>query len=198
MNTYTYEYGDNLYINLSNTCTNDCVFCVRQQDSIMGGLNLWLTEDATAKAVIDDLKKRDLSRYAMVVFCGYGEPTSNIDALIEVGKFLRTQNVKIKLNTNGQGSIYHKRDIVPEIAPYIDIVSVSMNECDAEHYQKVSHSEYDNAYEKVMEFIKECSTLIPKTVVTVVDIIPKEHIEKCQQIADELGVELRVRKYTKY
>ena len=198
MNIYTYEYGDNLYINLSNTCTNDCVFCVRRQGDMIEGQSLWLSEDAPAHKIIEDLEKRDLSRYTLVVFCGYGEPTSNIDALIEVGKYLRTKGVKVKLNTNGQGSVYHGRDIVPEIAPYIDIVSVSMNECDAESYQKVSQSEYDNAYEEVMDFIVKCTRFIPKTVVTVVDIIPKEHIDECQRIADELGVELRVRHYTNY
>lgn len=199
MNTYTYEYGDNLYINLSNTCTNDCVFCVRRQDEIMGGLNLWLSEDATAQQVIDDLEKRDLSKYRLVVFCGYGEPTSNLEALVEVGKYLRTKGVQIKLNTNGQGSLYHKRDIVGEIAPYIDIVSVSMNECDAEGYQKVSCSQYgEKAYEAVMDFIKGCVGVIPRVVVTVVDIIPKEHIDRCKEIAADLGAELRVREYTRY
>lgn len=199
MNTYTYEYGDNLYINLSNTCTNDCVFCIRRQEEIMGGLNLWLSEDATAKQVIDDLEKRDLSQYQMIVFCGYGEPTSNINALVEVGKYLRTKDVKVKLNTNGQGSLYHGRDIVPEIAPYIDVISISLNEKDAESYQKVSCSEYgEKSYEAVVEFIRESVKLIPKVVVTVVDIIPDDHIDECRRIAAELGAEIRVREYTQY
>lgn len=199
MNTYIYEYGDNLYINLSNTCTNDCVFCVRRQQSIMGGLNLWLSEDAKAKDVIADLEQKDLSKYAMVVFCGYGEPTSNIDALVEVGKYLRTKGVTVKLNTNGQGSLYHGRDIIPEIAPYIDIVSISLNECSAESYNKVSCSEYgEQAFDAVIAFIKGCVKAIPKVVVTVVDIIPEEHIKQCQSLANELGAELRVRNYTKY
>ena len=29
MDTITYELGNNLYINLTNRCSNDCEFCVR-------------------------------------------------------------------------------------------------------------------------------------------------------------------------
>lgn len=31
MNTYTYELDGNLYVNLTNKCTNDCAFCVRNE-----------------------------------------------------------------------------------------------------------------------------------------------------------------------
>lgn len=40
--TITYEYGDNLYINVTNRCPNACDFCLRNNST--GSLyadNLW-------------------------------------------------------------------------------------------------------------------------------------------------------------
>ncbi len=40
--TITYEYGDNLYINVTNQCPNACDFCLRNNST--GSLyadNLW-------------------------------------------------------------------------------------------------------------------------------------------------------------
>ena len=199
MNTYVYEYGENLYINLTNTCRCECAFCVRKQDTIMGGTNLWLDEDARAENVIAALKNYDLKAYKAVVFCGFGEPTANLDALMEIGRYLKEQGVLVRLNTNGHSSLYYGRDIVLELAEVIDIVSISLNECNAKDYQKIVKSEYgEKAYFAMLDFAKNCVKHIPQVVLTVVDIIPKEHIEECAKIAKELGAKFRIRHYTKY
>ena len=74
--TMTYEYGGNLYINVTNQCPNACEFCLRQNSS--GSLyadNLWYEgTEPTKEQLLADLKTRDLSKYTEIVFCGYGEP----------------------------------------------------------------------------------------------------------------------------
>ena len=69
--TITYEYGDNLYINVTNRCPNACDFCLRNNST--GSLyadNLWYEgAEPTKEEILADLKKRDLNSYAEIVFC---------------------------------------------------------------------------------------------------------------------------------
>ena len=100
-NTYVYQLGDATYINLTNQCTNDCTFCVRNTHDGVGGYNLWLDKEPEAKDIIDKLK--ELPTVEKAVFCGLGEPTMRHEVLIEVAKYLKTRGTHIRLNTTGQG-----------------------------------------------------------------------------------------------
>ena len=74
----TYDYYGSLYINLTNRCDCRCVFCIRDQaDSSLGGL--WLQEEPKKEDVLAEILGQDLSQYAEIVFCGYGEPTCRLD-----------------------------------------------------------------------------------------------------------------------
>ena len=73
MDTYVYEYGSGLYINLTNRCNNNCAFCLRHTNQGVGRHRLWLEHEPTAEQVIE--KMQNLSAYEEVVFCGFGEPT---------------------------------------------------------------------------------------------------------------------------
>ena len=58
--TITYEYGENLYINVTNRCPNACDFCLRNNST--GSLyadNLWYEgAEPTKEDILADLKKR--------------------------------------------------------------------------------------------------------------------------------------------
>ena len=69
MNNYVYEVGENLYINVTNKCSNKCSFCIRNGHDGMNGKNLWLDKEPTAQEIIDSLPE-DLTKYKEVVFCG--------------------------------------------------------------------------------------------------------------------------------
>ena len=92
--------------------------------------------------------------------------------------------------------MYHNRNIVPELGKIVDRVSISLNAPTAEKYQKVTHPKYENAFYGMIEFAKLAKETFEHTQLTVVDVIPKEDIELSQQLADEIGIHLRIRQFT--
>ncbi len=188
-----YPIRDSLYLNITNQCTNACVFCVRNYTDFVKGHNLRLNQEPTFNEVINALGQLD--KYREVVFCGYGEPTIRLDLLLEVARHLKSKNMQVRLNTNGQGNLIHQRNIVPELAGLIDVVSISLNVDESSKYDRLCKSSFGkNTYDKVIAFAKECKKYLPKTVITVLDM-PEVDLQECERIAQKLGIELRVRHY---
>jgi len=159
------------------------------------GHNLRLEHEPSYQEVTRSLNH--LEKYKEVVFCGYGEPTIRLDLLKEVARFLKSKNAKVRLDTNGQGNLIHKRNIVPELVELIDTTSISLNVEDSKKYDQLCKSEFgENTFEKVIDFAKECKRLLPKTALTFLDM-PGVDLKRCEKIAKELGVELRIRHYNK-
>ncbi len=129
------------------------------------------------------------------VFCGYGEPTCALENLIASARYQRKEKQvsPIRVNSNGLGNLYYKRDIVPQLAEVVDSISISLNEATAEKYEKSNPPILPHAYEAMLDFAEECGKLIPHTQLSIVDILPEEDIKACQRIADSRGVHLKVR-----
>ena len=188
-----YPIRDSLYLNITNQCSNACVFCVRNYTDFVKGHNLRLNQEPTLNEVINALQQ--LEKYREVVFCGYGEPTIRLDLLKDVARYLKSKKMQVRLNTNGQGNLIHGRNIVPELVGLIDVVSVSLNVDESIKYDRLCKSNFgENIFDKVIAFIRECKKFLPKTVITVLDM-PEVDLEKCERIAEELGVEFRIRHY---
>ena len=76
----TYEVDGNLYVNITNRCTNNCEFCIRNNgDGAYGSDSLWLEREPTKDEILASVFERDLTKYSEIVFCGYGEPTERLD-----------------------------------------------------------------------------------------------------------------------
>lgn len=192
MDTYVYRYNDALYINLTNQCTNNCTFCIRNSHDGVGGYDLRLHSEPEAFEIIQELEKAGVIKKA--VFCGLGEPTMRLDVLLRVAAYLKAKGVHVRLNTNGQGSVYAGTDIAPLLRGFVDTVSVSLNASNAADYQRDCQSDYgEEAFVHVLTFAKSCLAQGIKTVLTVVDVIGEEEIEKCRRIAEEAGAAFRVR-----
>ena len=57
-NVLVYTLDGKIYINLTNRCTNDCIFCLRNDKSDVCGQQLWLDdENSTSKDVIEQFEK---------------------------------------------------------------------------------------------------------------------------------------------
>lgn len=197
--TMTYEYGGNLYINVTNQCPNACDFCLRQNSS--GSLyadNLWYEgTEPTKEQILADLKTRDLSKYTEIVFCGYGEPAYRWDDMLWLAKSLKAMgDYTLRVNTNGLADCITGRNAAPELKGLMDVVSISLNAPTAEKYDAVCHSKYGPAaFDAMLHFTAEAVKVVPHVVMTVVSTMPAEDIETCRRICEGLGAKFRVREY---
>ena len=196
MNTITYVYGDKIYLNLTNKCSNNCEFCIRRNNDGLLDYYLWLDKEPTADEVIADLEKYELEKYDEAVFCGFGEPLYAIDVLIETADWLKAHGVKTRLNTNGQAGLISGPDTALNMKGRIDTVSISLNASDAEKYQKICHCKFnEEGFFEMLRFAVQCKKEGIRTVLSVVDVIGEEEVEKCRKVAKNVGVDFRVRTY---
>ena len=197
-NILVYELDKKIYINLTNRCTNECIFCLRQDKDDVCGQELWLdSEDFTSEDVIEQLKKFNLS--SEVIFCGYGEPMLKFEVLRQVAKYIKETypEIKIRVNTNGHANFIYKKNVVPELVGLVDEFSVSLNASNSEEYDELSQPKFENAYKEVKKFIKCSADAGIKTVASIVDGYKGRRldVEKCREIAESLGAKLRVREW---
>lgn len=192
-----YTYKNQVYANITNKCDCRCRFCIRNTEDAVGDAeNLWHKKDPTVEEIKKEMDNFDWEGYDELVYCGYGEPTCALDVLVETAKYAKEKfGVSIRINTNGLANLYHKRDVIPELATVTDTLSVSLNAPDKETYMNVTRPAFDNAFEGLQEFIKESRKVIPSVKVTVVDVLSEEDIEKSRLLAEKLGAQFRVRKY---
>ncbi|MBP3846167.1 radical SAM protein [bacterium] len=203
-NILVYQLEGKIYINLTNKCTNDCIFCLRKDKDDVKGQELWLDdENSGVNDVVvqfeEILRLRPQNYNDEVIFCGYGEPLLKLDVLKEVAKYIKDNypDTKIRINTNGHANYVYNRDIVPELKGLIDTISVSLNAESADEYNELSQPVFEGAYEEVKKFIKSCSDNGFETIASVVEGYKGRHLnlEKCEKIASDLGAKFRVREW---
>lgn len=199
-NNLVYILDGKIYINLTNMCSNNCIFCLRQQKDDVKGTNMWLeTEKISSDDVIEQLIPHKDKMAKGITFCGYGEPTMKFEVLKKVSQYIKSTypNTYIKVNTNGHGNIINDKDILPELKGLVDEFSISLNAQNEELYDKLSQPKVNNAYVEMKKFAKEASDLGFKTTMSVVsgfdgcDI----NLAECENIAHSLGAEFRNREF---
>lgn len=189
--TYTYQIGENLYINLTNRCSNRCTFCVRNGKEEYEGHALWIREEPTAAQVIGEIG--DASRYDEVVFCGFGEPTYRLDAIPEICTHVHKTGGKTRLNTNGHGSLIHGKNIAPLLKGQIDAVNISLNAPTEEAYVALCKPRYAGAFGAMLAFARDLKAEGISCWFSVVDCIGAEKIAACEALSQAVGIPLRVR-----
>ncbi|MCX7717408.1 MAG: TatD family nuclease-associated radical SAM protein [Candidatus Sumerlaeaceae bacterium] len=194
-----YPIRRSLYLNLTNRCTNLCVFCDRLGEAHVKGHNLRLQRDPDAAQVIAAVERAGgPSAYEEIVFCGYGEPTLRLPVMLEVARYLKQVTggaCRIRLNTNGHSDLINKRPTVPEMAGLIDCVSVSLNAADKETYDRLCQPfDREHSFEAVKAFIRSAVGVIPEVVASAV-AIPGLDLAPIEALARSLGAKFRVREY---
>ncbi|HEB73039.1 MAG TPA: YchF/TatD family DNA exonuclease [Nitrospirae bacterium] len=189
-----YKIRNSLYLNVTKECTNECYFCARFHSDTVQGHNLRISSDPTAEEMIEAMG--DPSRYDEIVFCGFGEPALRLDAIMQVARVVKEKGGRTRLNTNGHANQIAGKDVTPQLAGLIDIVSVSLNTADAATYNEICSPLIPDAYQAVIDFIKSAKASGLSVTATAVDIPGKVNAEDVRRLAeDELGVGFRLRSY---
>lgn len=193
----TYVLDNNLYVNVTNRCSNNCIFCIRNtQTGIKDGLDLWLDKEPSVEELLSSINQKDLSKYNELVFCGYGEPTYRIEDIVFIAKEVKnTSNIKIRINTNGHANLIHNKDITPLLKDCIDVVSISLNAKNKSEYNEICNSQFGiESFDGMLDFTSKCKKYVDKVILTIVDVLSPEDIRECSELANEVGVDFRVRK----
>lgn len=204
MYTLIYSISDEkepetVYVNLTNGCTNSCVFCLRNQKDDVCGSEMWHDDEYTIEDVIEQFKKYNPTPKE-VVFCGYGEPFLRKTMMKDFAKYLRKNHpeIKIRVNTNGHANAIYRTNVAEEFRGLIDEASISLNSDNSEQYDEICNPKIPNAYEEVKNFITACNKAGIRTVASVVTGFDKQHyinVENCKKIAQDLGADFKNREF---
>jgi TatD family-associated radical SAM protein len=187
-----------IYVNLTNRCNNACTFCLRDGEAGRQS-SLWIEREPSVEELCATLDRFDLSPINELVFCGFGEPTMRLDALLALARHVHetAPGVRVRLNTNGLANLQYGRDVTPELADDVDVVSVSLNTSDPTHYLELTRSTFGKrAYEAMWEFARLCKERGIDTHMTVVDVIGDDDIARCRRLCEEAGIKFRIRAYS--
>ena len=194
-----YWIDNTLYLNITNQCSNCCYFCIRKYKPGVRGFNLKLKEEPTVKEIKTELSEvLHLRNWDELVFCGFGEPTERLDALLEVAKWVRQyygKPLKMRVDTNGHGYLLNPgRDVAAEMKNAgIEKVSVSLNAETKEKYMEICKPNFPEAYEALLDFIYRTKKLLEVEATAV--RLPEVNLAKVQEVANNLGVKFKVREY---
>lgn len=203
--TIVYRYHDGLYVNLTNRCSTACAFCVKhswKMDYRGSDLDLRGAEPSPEEVIRLAAAAWAEAPFKELVFCGFGEPTMRLDALLACARLLREgraapvpKDLRVRLNTNGLANAVWGRDVVPELLGLVDSVHVSLNTSDPAQWAELMRPGEKwaaNGFEKVMEFIRGAAKTLPETFATAVDSGAVD-LARFKALADELGAKPRIR-----
>ncbi|MBO6291520.1 MAG: radical SAM protein [Selenomonas sp.] len=189
----------NIYVNLTNRCNCACTFCLRNMKEMVEEHSLWLKQEPTVAEVEKKLEALPWDKIAEVVFCGFGEPTLRLDALVELLHFVKENYPEhpTRLNTNGLSELEYGHETASVFRGILDTVSISLNAATAKGYYELTRAKYGvKSYEGLLTFAEHCKAYVPHVVLTIVDhVTSPEDIEKCRGICESRGLTLRVRPY---
>ncbi len=188
----SYQIDDRLYLNITDRCTLGCTFCPKNQgDFQLHDYDLSLDHRPSTEEVIAAIG--DPADYAEIVFCGYGEPTLQLQVMLEVARFIKDGGGMVRVNSDGLANLVHKRNVLPEMAPWIDSISISLNAQNSEVYDRHCLPAIQGSFEAMLEFLRLAPKYIPQVTATAIDGLDGVDIAACKRIALELGVEFRQR-----
>ena len=162
-NNYVYEFGDSLYLNITNRCPNNCEFCIRNIKDGVSGSDLWLLKEPTFEELVDDISMYDLSKYKEIVFCGFGEPMCNLSMISQIAPYIDSVSVSLNAST-------------PEV--YQEICRSKYGEA---------------AFDAMLKFTKDCVNAGIDTTMSVVDFIGEDEVRACGELAKSVGAHFKVR-----
>lgn len=196
--TIFYKFDGKMYINITNGCPCDCVFCIcKNGDSIEDNDSLWLEREPSFEEICAAFERFDKTGITEAVFCGYGEPAVRADMLIKTAEYIKSNSkMRVRVNTNGLVRLINKDFNIERFKGVIDSFSISLNAPNAKRYNEVTRPSFgEKSFDEMLSFARDVKALGIKTSFTVVDIISPDEVKECEKLADKLGIPLRVRAY---
>jgi len=159
---------------------------------------LWLPQEPTLaeiKNAFDEAQRRDLYEIDEIVFCGYGEPMTRANDVIEIAAYIKSKtSLSVRINTNGLVKLLHPGFDIAKLS-VIDSISVSLNADDAQEYLRITRPVFGlESYNALLDFIQEARNHTAVTL-TVMENLDAERIENCKQLAKALNSVLRIRAF---
>jgi TatD family-associated radical SAM protein len=170
----------------------ECAFCPKTHGLLeVKGFDLKMDHRPDVDEIIAAID--DPTKYREVVFCGYGEPTLRLKVLLEVAKHVKQRGGRVRLNTDGLANLVHKRNVLPELSPYVDALSISLNGQNAEIYDLHCQPNLRGSYGALIDFVRLAPEYIDDVTITAIDGLEGIDIPACEKIARDLGVAFRRR-----
>ncbi|MHB1516395.1 MAG: TatD family nuclease-associated radical SAM protein [Acidiferrobacteraceae bacterium] len=190
----TYALRGRLYINLTSRCWLRCRFCPKFYGRWeIDGASLRLTR-REEPSVVEVLAAIDAAGpYREVVFCGFGEPTLRLDAVLVLGRTLKRRHLQVRLNTDGLANLRHQRDITPDLAGAIDTVSISLNAQDERTYVRHCLPPEPGAYPALLDFAARAVRHVPTVTLSAIEGLDDVDVPACRHIATAIGAGFRAR-----
>lgn len=194
-----YIFEGSPYFNITNKCPCNCAFCIREKKDVVGeAKQMWHDVQpvfADVKAAIDAF---DWSKYDHAVFCGYGEPTNELELLLQTAAYMKQKHphIKLRLNTNGLSDLIHGKPTAALICKDIDAVSVSLNAATSEKYDKITRNIFPGkAFDAMLQFTADCVKYGRDVRMTVVDVISEAEIAQAREVCQATGARFAVREF---
>ncbi|MDR0724232.1 MAG: TatD family nuclease-associated radical SAM protein [Endomicrobium sp.] len=192
MNTIAYIFEGNLYLNITNKCMMACPYCIKHKwENSFCGHDLKLDKDPSVKEIISSIGEP--KKYKEVIFCGYGDCLIRPDVVREVAKWLKDQNIKVRINTAGLANYYHGKNILKDLSGFVDVISISLNGSNPIEHNDINKPMFkEKSFDEILNFVLEAKKYVPEVVVTAVKF-PNFDVPKVEEIAKKLGVKFRAR-----
>lgn len=199
MSDIIYIFEGSPYFNITNKCPCSCVFCIRDKKDVVGDAKkMWHDKQPTFEDVKSAIDALDWSKYDHAVFCGYGEPTNELELLLKSAEYIKEKypDIKLRLNTNGLSDLINQKPTAELICKFFDAISISLNETTSEKYDKITRNIYPGkAFDAMLKFTKDCVKYCKDVRMTVVDLISKQEIEQSRNVCESTGARFVVRKF---
>ncbi len=190
--TLVYDIRNSRYLNITGRCTLRCQFCPKHNGSKqVNEYQLDLSCQPKAEDIVALLG--NVEQFDEYVFCGYGEPTLNLPTLLTVAQVIKQKGGRVRVNTDGLGNLVHRRNILPELAQWVDSLSISLNADTEQAYQLHCQPKLKNSYQAVRTFITLAPHYIDSVQVSAIDGLEGVDIEACRQFVNSCGAKFKHR-----
>lgn len=187
------------------SCTNRCIFCAQNISAMEKVVDheVLLKEDYTINEMVNatlKVYKQNPDCSEIIITGTIGEPLLYFDKLVKFIQRIKSKtSLPIRLNTNGQATLilpgYSSQEVCLMLEKAgLDSVVISLNAINLEDYNKLCKPKQHNAFDSVLDFIKNACQSQIETYVSFVDYskthpdFPSLNKKQIKKFCESIGV----------